>query len=421
MPRVDSATTLLRKPWLNLARFIWIVISLASVLVFIFGGIKIIQDPLPACTVPGAVCGPWLISQEDITLAQRIGSPVQLMFFLYYLNGILPKLFFILVGVLIFWRRSDDWIALLLALMLTTFVTEGVTGLGSFTLVAALLYAVATFSFILLPFVFPNGRIEPSWMRWIVPIVVLGSIVTSSLQYINAGISEAFFNLVLLGFFLIWFVFGGYAFLYKYRRVSSPVERQQTKWVILGILSQIILFIPFTIIALAYPPSQPSSARLVFFYWVYLPIGLLSYFFLPGSIAIAILRYRLYDIDLIIRRTLQYSLLSGLLVLVYFGGVALLSAIGGQTSPVVIVLTTLFIAALFNPLRMRIQAFIDRRFYRQKYDTEKALADFATAARSETDLEQLSEHLTSTVQETLQPEQVSLWLQANHQSTGEVR
>jgi hypothetical protein len=132
------------------------------------------------------------------------------------------------------------------------------------------------------------------------------------------------------------------------------------------------------------------------------------------SLAIAITRYRLFDIDVIIRKTLVYSLLTGLLSLAYFGGVALLqallAAVGGQLSAAVIVVTTLAIAALFNPLHRRIQDFIDRRFYRQKYDTEKALAQFTAAARSETDLDQLSNHLTNTVRQTLQPEQVSLWL-----------
>jgi hypothetical protein len=136
---------------------------------------------------------------------------------------------------------------------------------------------------------------------------------------------------------------------------------------------------------------------------------------LPFTLTIAILRYRLFEIDLIIRRTLQYSLLTALLSLVYFGGVALLQAllsvVGGQrSSPVVIVLTTLAIAALFNPLRRRLQDFIDRRFYRQKYNAERALADFAAAARSETDLAQLSIQLTHTIQETLQPYEVMLWL-----------
>jgi O-antigen/teichoic acid export membrane protein len=147
-----------------------------------------------------------------------------------------------------------------------------------------------------------------------------------------------------------------------------------------------------------------------------------GFFSLGFGFAIAILRYRLFDIDVIIRRTLQYSLLTGLLSLIYFGGVALLQGIltadrgkllanGDQpSSAVVIVVTTLVIAALFNPLRRWLQGFIDRRFYRSKYDAEKALAEFAAVARSGNDLAQLSERLTTTVQETLQPQQISLWL-----------
>jgi len=138
------------------------------------------------------------------------------------------------------------------------------------------------------------------------------------------------------------------------------------------------------------------------------------------SLGVAILRYRLFDIDVIIRKTLLYTILTGILSLIFFGGAALLQAllgkIGGQSSPLIIVLTTLLIVVLFNPLRLRLQTLIDRRFYRQKYDAEKALAAFAGASRSETDLEQLSEHLTGTVQETLQPERVTLWLFPYHQN-----
>jgi hypothetical protein len=145
---------------------------------------------------------------------------------------------------------------------------------------------------------------------------------------------------------------------------------------------------------------------------------------LPVSFTIAILRSRLWDIDLLVRRTLLYSLLTGVLSLVYFGGVAFLqglltadsgpstagrTAVSGPPSAVV-VLTTLLIAALFNPLRRRLQDFIDRRFYRRKYNAEHALAGFAAAARSETDLEQLTTHLTDTVQETLQPEEIEVWI-----------
>ncbi len=140
----------------------------------------------------------------------------------------------------------------------------------------------------------------------------------------------------------------------------------------------------------------------------------------PLIITIAILRSHLWDIDLIIRKTLIYSFLIIFLGLVYFSAVTMLqsifSLVSGQHSPVSVVLSTLAIAALFNPLRKRIQDFIDRRFYRRKYDAEQALAAFAAAARSETDLELLSNRLTGTVQEALQPEQVSLWIKPYQRS-----
>jgi hypothetical protein len=146
----------------------------------------------------------------------------------------------------------------------------------------------------------------------------------------------------------------------------------------------------------------------------------------PLSIAFSILRYRLWDIDLLINRTLVYTTLTAILALIYFGCVVLLqhlvNGVTGQVgqSPLVIVASTLAIAALFQPLRRRIQRIIDRRFYRRKYDAARILADFSITLRSEVDLPELREQLIEVVQETMQPTHVSLWLRqsvhhGNHQ------
>jgi hypothetical protein len=141
---------------------------------------------------------------------------------------------------------------------------------------------------------------------------------------------------------------------------------------------------------------------------------------IPITTGIAILRYRLYDIDVIINRTLVYGSLTAMLALVYFGGVALTEAIfgalrtfiTGQEEPpqLAIVVSTLVVAALFNPLRRRIQGFIDRRFYRSKYDAAKTLEAFSAKLRDETDLDKLGNELVGVVTETMQPEHISLWL-----------
>ena len=142
----------------------------------------------------------------------------------------------------------------------------------------------------------------------------------------------------------------------------------------------------------------------------------MSLVMLPAAIGIAVLRYRLYEIDVVINRTLVYGPLTAMLVVVYFGVVVGLQAVfralteQEQQPQLAVVVSTLVIAALFNPLRRRIQSFIDRRFYRKKYDARKTLEEFSVKLREETDLQTLNSDLVGVVQETMQPAHVSLWL-----------
>ena len=191
-------------------------------------------------------------------------------------------------------------------------------------------------------------------------------------------------------------------------RRARGLERQQIKWFVYAIALTVSAAI------VTYPiASEIGSVWLNWIGFVPFIVGVMS---IPISMGIAILRYRLYEIDLIINRTLVYGALSAILALFYFGSVTalqyLLSLLTGQGNTLAIVASTLAIAALFNPLRRRIQGFIDRRFYRRKYDARRTLETLGARLRDETDLERISEDLVGVVRETMQPSHVSLWLRS---------
>jgi hypothetical protein len=149
---------------------------------------------------------------------------------------------------------------------------------------------------------------------------------------------------------------------------------------------------------------------------------------LPVAIGVAVLKHRLYDIDVIINRALVYGSLTAMLALVYFGGIAVLQglfrALTGQESSLAVVASTLAIAALFSPFRRRLQGFIDRGFYRQRYDAQRTLESFSAVLRNETDLDRLRAELLAVLRETMRPEHASLWLRAptgRHEGAGEER
>ncbi len=138
-----ESSTILRQPWLNIARVAWVVMSLTALVAMLVGTLISTREQLPTCTTPQASCAPWSLSQEDLALAQRSGLPHELMLFALYASSVLPKILFFGVGLIIFSRKSDDWMALMLSLMLTLFVTEGVQNLGAFMSVVNVLYVIA--------------------------------------------------------------------------------------------------------------------------------------------------------------------------------------------------------------------------------------------------------------------------------------
>ncbi len=193
----------------------------------------------------------------------------------------------------------------------------------------------------------------------------------------------------------------GAAAIVRFRR-SRGDERQQLKWFAYAVAIMVVVFGLWLSLAIA--GLVPSNALI----WTVPLIGL------PIAVGVAILKHRLYDIDLVINRTLVYGSLTGSLALVYLGGVASLQyafrGFTGGDSQLAVVASTLIIAALFNPLRRRMQDFVDRRFYRKKYDAAKTLEAFSARLRKETDLDALNGELVSVVRETMRPAHVSLWL-----------
>jgi hypothetical protein len=193
--------------------------------------------------------------------------------------------------------------------------------------------------------------------------------------------------------------------MYRYRYVSTLVQRQQTKWVVYGFTANIVVSFGAFLPMLIFPRSLSPL--------LFIPVFIGAAFLYPFTMGVAILRYRLWDIDVLINRTLVYGTLTVILTGLYVGLViglqALLRGIISQDSGVAIVISTLAISFLVQPLRRRIQRIIDRRFYRSKYDAAKTVAAFSDILRQEVDLDQLREHLLAVVQQTMQPSHVSLW------------
>ncbi len=310
------------------------------------------------------------------------------------------------LGLLIFWRKSDERMGLFVSLLLVLFGATGSSNtlLGVWAptpsppLLSTLLNLLSALVWIGLGaflLTFPTGRFTPRWSWLIFPFWII-SFAGNTLSPFLAGVA----GLLAAGGTL-------FIMVYRYVRVFDAIQRQQAKWFVYAAVATFSLLFLGTGLPGVVPADSPSQ---LLFPTVLLFSSALFYL----GLVLAILRYHLWDIDAIINRTLVYGSLTALLALLYVGLIValqtLFQGVFNQKSDVAIVISTLVIAALFQPLRHRLQAIIDRRFYRRKYDAAKTVAAFSATLRQEVDLATLSEHLVGVVQETMQPASVSLWL-----------
>ena len=333
--------------------------------------------------------------------------------FLFWFSLVYNLLFLfvsLVVGLVIFWRKPNDRAALVAAFASLIFPINLIivpSLLPAFLRLSAQAMSVLSFdSFVLLFYVFPDGRFVPRWTRWLWAGVLIASLVhylfpsapfTSLLWQVD--VSVALLSVVVLQ-------------IYRYRRVSTPVQRQQTKWVVLGVSLSVVGGVISTELIQSFPAPFTSFPQFYLLSFVLTPCLLLT----PLAFGVAILRSHLWDIDSIINKALVYGLLTGLLGALYVGLILGLESLAGAMTgttgqqPVALVMSTLAIAALFQPVRKRIQHVIDRRFYRKKYDAEKTLAAFSATLRQEVDLDQLRAQVLAVVNETMQPASLTLWL-----------
>src|SRR5215217_510769 len=411
--RTSSPALTLRGRWLLPARVAWVAVAITVLAIILFSIPSSFEHYSSVCTAASEVCAERAVHQATPEGVRALGDIGLSLRSYALLNVIVDKVFQLVwfaLGALIFWRRSDDWMALGVSVFLVSFGPVAVDPTAAYTLISSqpawwlpvrIVDIVGIVSPVLFFFLFPSGRFVPHWTRWLAVALIVNDVsdLLFPQLYSRSPSLETVSYLVFLG----GVVSAVWSQVYRYRRVSSPAQRQQTKWVVFGLTLGI---------AGTFPSQLPVDLSLVGgdtpLTLLFLRVGFaLSLLLIPLSIGVAVLRSHLFDIDVLINRTLVYGSLTATLVALYFVGIVVLQRLFVTLT---VVASTLVIAALFTPLRRRIQSFIDRRFYRSKYDARKTLEAFSAQLRDKTDLNALSDDLVGVVRETMQPAHVSLWL-----------
>ena len=407
----------IRGTWIRVAKVLWVILALVYFGLFISAFPVGYAANLVICE--GAGCLAFSVTVEEIDALKNLGLSHELYAGFFTVAEVL-LLTWAATGVIIFLRRSHDWIGLLVSMALISVginaLSENVNLLTKATPEFALLHntlsAVGAALIILLVFLFPDGRFVPRWTRYVaIPLVVV-ALSDPLLAFVLPPLENAPGTLAVIIALLAGILVGVIAQIQRYRNHSNLEQRQQIKWVIFGFLALLLVALIWTITIELFP--RPPGLGRLYFNLISFPILWVLTLALPITMTLSILRYRLFDIDIVIKRTAVYGALTIAILVIYFATVVVLQnvfrSLTGQGEQLAIVASTLLIAALFNPLRGRIQTAVNRRFFRGDYDAAQALNSFAASVQDEVDLERMQNALLSTVEETMQPHTVSLWL-----------
>src|ERR687898_1507382 len=384
--RTSPPALTLRARWLLPARVAWVAVAITVLAIILFSIPSSFEHYQSVCTAASEVCAERAVDRATPEGVRALGDIGLSLRSYALLNVVVDKVFQLVwfaLGALIFWRRSDDLMAVLVSVFLVSFGPVSVDPTAANTLASSQpawwlpvhgVEIVGTVCSVLFFLLFPSGRFVPHWMRWLAVAFIVNDVpdVLFPELYSRLPPLETVSYLVFLGgvVSMVW------SQIYRFRRVSSPAQRQQTKWVLFGLTLGV---------AGTFPSQLPVDLSLVGgdtpLTLLFLKVGFaLSFMLIPLSIGVAVLRSHLFDIDVVINRTLVYGSLTAMLVAIYFVAIVVLQRIfvglTGQESTLAVVVPTLLKAALSTPRRGRIQSLIDRLFSRRKYDARKTLEAF---------------------------------------------
>lgn len=428
-------------PWLPVARVAWLTLTVGLLVVFavaiparyhqLFGLTQVAAGMLTQTQQaqgPHPSAGGALLALALAALASGVYPVVALAL------EVALTLACVLAALVIFWRRSDSLIAIFAALTLVGVAAATAPALDALAdahagwrFPVALAQGVGLECEPLIFYLSPNGRFIPRWTRPLALGWTLIRLATLVLPFAPFHFTSAQPGgatptpLAVFGFLVYvgWLGTGLWAQLYRYRRVSSLSQRQQTKWAMLGAMLATFGYVAFAAPRLTMPSLNAPGVTSLLYTMIGAPLYMLSLLLAPLCVAFSILRYRLWDVDVVIHRALVYGALAVTLAAIFFVSVVALQTLTrpltGQQSSLTLIAATLVIALVFQPLLNGIQRLIDRRFYPRKYDNARILAAFSASLRDEVDLDRLGERLLTVIEETMEPTQVALWLRPPRQ------